>query len=238
MANPGNSSLPLLYFYNGNPTNVATSIINPPLGSIVIDYTTPALWQKTTAQGDNSGYNGASGGTINAPLITGGLTASGSASNDFSGSTGTFKTSTGVNTIGGATVFAANKGVTVSAGTSAFDFSGGTGVFKTSTGVNTISGPIVESSIQALSGAGAVNLTTGVTVLTTTGANALTLADGTNGQIKTIVLAVDGGDGTLTPTTKTGFSTIVFNDIGDGVILQFFTTIGWIVIGQFGVTIS
>lgn len=96
----------------------------------------------------------------------------------------------------------------------------------------------LTGSTQSLSGAGAVNLTTTSTVLTTTGANALTLADGANGQIKTIVMAVDGGDGTLTPTTKTGYSTIVFNDIGDGVILQFFTTIGWIVIGNFGVTIS
>lgn len=237
MALPGNSSLPLIFFYPGNPTNVSTSIINPPLGSIVIDYTTPALWQKTTAMGDNSGYNGASGGTINAPLITNGLTASGSASNDFSGSTGTFKTSTGVNTIGGAMVFAANKGVTVSAGTSAFDFSGGTGVTKTTTGLFTVSGGMA-GSVQALSGAGAVNLTTTSTVVTSTGANALTLADGTNGQIKTIVMAVDGGDATLTPSTKTGYTTIVFNDIGDGVTLQFFTTIGWIVVGSFGVTIS
>lgn len=238
MANPGNSSLPLIFFYPTNPTNVSTSIINPPLGSIVIDYGTPALWQKTTAQGDNSGYAGASSGTWTAPLITGGLTASGSAANTFAGSTGTFITSTGANTLSGTTTVAANKNLLCAAGTTLVDFSLGTGIFKTTTGVNTIGGPIVESSIQALSGAGAVNLTTGVTVLTTTGANALTLADGTNGQRKTIVMAVDGGDGTLTPTTKTGFSTIVFNDIGDGVILQFFTTIGWIVIGQFGVTIA
>ena len=39
--------------------------------------------------------------TLTSPVIGTGLTASGSASNDFSGSTGTFKTSTGVNTFGG-----------------------------------------------------------------------------------------------------------------------------------------
>ena len=39
--------------------------------------------------------------TLTAPIISTGLTASGSASNDFSGSTGTFKTSTGAVTIGG-----------------------------------------------------------------------------------------------------------------------------------------
>lgn len=207
MANPGNSSIPLLYFYNGNPTNVSTAIINPPLGSIVIDYTTPALWQKTTAQGDNSGYNGASGGTINAPLITGGLTASGSASNNFSGSTGAFLTSTGATTFGGSTL----------------TFSGG---------------PVIETSNQNLSGAGAVDVTHITTKLTTTGANALTLADGVNGQVKKIVMVVDGGDGTLTPTTKTGFSTAVFNDIGDTLTLQFFTTVGWVIMANNGCTIA
>ncbi len=53
-----------------------------------------------------------------APVITGGLTASGSASNDFSGSTGTFKTSTGAVTLGGNTTVPTGKtlAVTDSAG--------------------------------------------------------------------------------------------------------------------------
>lgn len=38
---------------------------------------------------------------LTSPVITTGLTASGSAANDFSGSTGAFKTSTGANTFGG-----------------------------------------------------------------------------------------------------------------------------------------
>jgi len=47
--------------------------------------------------------------TLTSPVIGTGLTASGSASNDFSGSTGTFKTSTGVNTFGGSShTFAAS----------------------------------------------------------------------------------------------------------------------------------
>lgn len=207
MPNPGNASLPLLWYYPGNPTNVATAIINPPLGSLVIDYVTPSLWVKTTAQGDNSGYAGGAGGTLSAPVITGGLTASGSASNNFAGSTGAFATSTGTNTFGGSTIV----------------FSGG---------------PLIETSIQSLSGAGAVDVTHAVTKLTTTGANALTLADGANGQVKTIVMIVDGGDGTLTPTTKTGFSTATFNDIGDTLTLQFFTTVGWVIISNNGCTIA
>ena len=74
--------------------------------------------------------------------------------------------------------------------------------------------------------------------MTTTAANALTLANGTNGQLLTIVMVVDGGDGTLTPTTKTGFSTIVFGDVGDSVILQYFTTLGWMVLSNNGATVN
>ncbi len=44
------------------------------------------------------------GVTLTTPVIASGLTASGSGANDFSGSTGTFKTSTGANTLNGTTV--------------------------------------------------------------------------------------------------------------------------------------
>ena len=49
-------------------------------------------------------------------------------------------------------------------------------------------------SVQSLSG-GAVNLTDTVTELTTTSADALTLANGTPGQVKIITMIADGGDG-------------------------------------------
>ena len=73
----------------------------------------------------------------------------------------------------------------------------------------------------------------------TTGADAeaLTLADGSPGQFLHIVLAVDGGGvGTLTPTTTTGFSTIVFADALDRATLKFVdATVGWIIWGLSGV---
>lgn len=73
----------------------------------------------------------------------------------------------------------------------------------------------------------------------TTGADgeALTLANGTPGQLLTIVLATDGGgDGTLTPTTKTGFATIVLADAKDNVTLQYVDdTVGWVIVGAAGV---
>lgn len=74
----------------------------------------------------------------------------------------------------------------------------------------------------------------------TTGADAeaLTLANGKQGQILTIVLVTDGGGaGTLTPTTKTGFATIVFADAGDRAVLLYVNdTIGWIILGLSGVS--
>jgi hypothetical protein len=82
--------------------------------------------------------------------------------------------------------------------------------------------------------------TTHLVVLKTTGndAEALTLADGTPGQELYIMLVVDGtGDGTLTPTTKTGFATIVFADAGDQVKLRYVNdTIGWVIDGYAGVS--
>jgi hypothetical protein len=70
---------------------------------------------------------------------------------------------------------------------------------------------------------------------TTGGAEALTLANGVAGQKLNITLAVDGGDGTLTPTTKTGFTTVVFADAGDQVALEYIDdTIGWILLGYAG----
>jgi hypothetical protein len=72
----------------------------------------------------------------------------------------------------------------------------------------------------------------------TTGADAeaLTLADGEPGQVLCIELATDGGgDGTLTPSTATGWATIVFADAGDKAVLLYVDdTVGWIIIGLHG----
>ena len=74
---------------------------------------------------------------------------------------------------------------------------------------------------QSLSGAGAVDVTSAVTHVTTTAADALTLADGTSGQRKFIVMIADGGDGTLTPTNLGNGTTITFDDVGDSADLLF-----------------
>ena len=100
-----------------------------------------------------------------------------------------------------------------------------------------ITGDVIATN-QALSGAGAVNITDMLTSLTTTGAaQALTLANGTVGQIKIISHVVDGGSAVLTPTTKIGFTTITFTAVGDSAML-IYTTAGWAIVGDRGVTIA
>lgn len=104
--------------------------------------------------------------------------------------------------------------------------------------VNSSFGKDVVLSAQSLSGAGAVNVTDAFTSLTTTGSSqALTLANGSVGEIKVIVHTVDGGSAVLTPTTKIGFSTITFTAVGDSAML-IYTAAGWAIIGSNGVTIA
>ena len=96
----------------------------------------------------------------------------------------------------------------------------------------------VFGTVTTRSGPGAVPITAGTVRLSTTGTDALTLANGANGQLLTIVMVADTGDGTLTPTTKTGFSTIVFDAVGDAVTLQYFTTLGWMIVSNVGATVN
>jgi hypothetical protein len=104
--------------------------------------------------------------------------------------------------------------------------------------VNSSFGTDVTLGTQSLSGAGAVDITNAFTALTTTGsAQALTLADGTVGEIKVITHVVDGGSAVLTPTTPLGFATITFTAAGDSAMLVY-TAAGWAIIGSRGVTIA
>ena len=103
---------------------------------------------------------------------------------------------------------------------------------QTFTGNQTFSNAII-GAVQALSGPGAVNITTLTTAFTSTGAgDALTLADGVAGQLKTIVYVAEaaGGDtGVLTPVNLGAYTTITFNAVGDSVILQFIGADWWVI---------
>ena len=166
------------------------------------------------------------------------------------GTTGTFSGAisgattlaiTGASTLTGAVSCGSTLGVTgnVAVNTDKFTItasSGNTlvgGTF-TSTGAATFSAAMINTP-SARSGAGAVALTSGVCRLTSTGVgDALTLADGVAGQEMEIIHEVDGGSAVLTPTTKTGFSTITFTNVGDSCRLRFLATRGWMLVSLNG----
>jgi hypothetical protein len=103
---------------------------------------------------------------------------------------------------------------------------------QTFTGSQTFSNAVI-GAVQALSGPGAVNITTLTTAFTSTATgNALTLADGVAGQLKTIVYVAEaaGGDtGVLTPANLGSATTITFNAVGDSVTLQFIGADWWVI---------
>jgi len=82
-------------------------------------------------------------------------------------------------------------------------------------------------SVQQISGPGAIDVTSYITEITTTGADAYTLADGVAGQIKIISMIVDGGDATITPTTLATGTTITMADVNDNITLLYGTN-GWV----------
>ena len=90
-----------------------------------------------------------------------------------------------------------------------------------------------SAAVQALSGPGAINITSLATAFTSTAAgNALTLADGAQGQLKTIIYVAEAAvldTGILTPANLGSATTITFNAVGDSVTLQFANTDWWVV---------
>lgn len=91
--------------------------------------------------------------------------------------------------------------------------------------------------VQTLTGAGAVDVVNEVTILVTTGADALTLADGVTGQRKVIKMKTDGGDGTLTPENLADGTTITFGDVGDVVELVFADS-NWQIVANSGAVVA
>ena len=96
-----------------------------------------------------------------------------------------------------------------------------------------------DSTAQALTAAGAVNITTAVTTVASSAAIALTLINGNAGQIKIITMITDGGTATLTPTTLNGYTTIAFDTDGDSCMLYYAgSTPGWCVIANQGCVLA
>ena len=80
---------------------------------------------------------------------------------------------------------------------------------------------VLNGTPQTRTGAGAVDITSAITWIVTDSVDALTLADGEEGQEKFIVMKTDVGDGTLTPDSLGNGTTITFDDVGDSASLLF-----------------
>ena len=70
----------------------------------------------------------------------------------------------------------------------------------------------------------------------TTTATALGIIIPANSQI--INMIVDGGDGTLTPTTFANGTTITFDAVGESATLVWNSTVGWVATSTIGATIA
>lgn len=94
---------------------------------------------------------------------------------------------------------------------------------------------LAPDSSETLVAAGAASVDTSITYFdSTAGAMAVTLADGTEGQIKTLSMLVDGGDVVVTPANYANGTTITFNDAFDTCRLRF-TGSSWYLEDSIGV---
>ena len=104
-----------------------------------------------------------------------------------------------------------------------------------------LSGAKTVGASETITSSGAVSLNTLVTVLnSSSGVQALTLAAGVAGQLKIITMGTAGNASTMTVANGNlaGMSTsIVWDAVGEGVTLLY-NGAKWVVVGQFGVTIS
>ncbi len=94
-----------------------------------------------------------------------------------------------------------------------------------------IHAPLITNRKTASSGPAAIPLTANIHEITTTGADALTLADGVDGQHICIIMVADGGNGILTPDTFASGTTITFSDVGNTAQLLYSSNGGWYYIG-------
>ena len=84
---------------------------------------------------------------------------------------------------------------------------------------------------QTLSSAGIIDITSSVTKITSPDNNGtLTIADGVDGQIKTIIMMSNTGNKILSITSNIGHSSIVFSQAGHTATLMFMGT-SWYFIG-------
>lgn len=91
---------------------------------------------------------------------------------------------------------------------------------------------------------GALSVNKDLSIISTTGAATASLADGRfDGQVKTLLMLVDGGDCVVTPARLNGGTTITLNDVGDCVSLVWVNNVSggfgkWFVRVNTGATVA
>jgi hypothetical protein len=115
---------------------------------------------------------------------------------------------------------------------------GAAAIITLPSGTSKLAGMTTNTATTTDAATDAFPLTHGVIAKTLhASAKTLTLADGFPGQELFIYVSVDGGGkGTLTPTTKTGYTSVELDKAGDAVLLRFLPTVGWIILGAYGIT--
>ena len=102
------------------------------------------------------------------------------------------------------------------------------GLITATTGI-TVGTKIIDGVVDYAAGAGALPITHSVIALTTGGAEALTLADGVEGQRLIIKMVSDGGDGTVTPANLLDGATLTFDNTDNAELI--FLGAAWSLIG-------
>ena len=96
---------------------------------------------------------------------------------------------------------------------------------------------VLGGTPQTLSSGGAISITSLVTRITSPDASGtLTIVDGVDGQIKTIIMQSNSANHTLSITSNIGHSSIVFNGAGDTATLMFQGTLWYFIGGTATVT--
>lgn len=104
-----------------------------------------------------------------------------------------------------------------------------------------VGGVAYIESTEDVAASAAISLTTATSHFATAAAETATLAAGTAGQLKTLIMSADGGDMVITVTNAgwktSGTGTLTFDTIGRACSLQYVNS-KWYVIGNNGVTFA
>jgi len=214
----------------------ATSVaITATAGSIVVDYSAGHYQTISTTGNINVSFGkfptAPTFGYIKLQLVI-----------DAPGRTVTFS---GMTTLYGTTGVQGMTGNTITfAATGTYEFafqtnSGGVTVtmFDLNRPLSLYTNPLLLASSEDLAASAAASLATTASYFSTSAAETATLAAGTNGQIKTFMMAADSGDMVITVTNAgwktSGTGTITFDAIGDGCTLQYINS-KWYCVGNNG----